>query len=475
MLLILVIFFIILNKNLKEYSKAELEKTIVFLGSNVSSLLQRALFNQDYNRLETIIQPIMMEDFDYFIIIDASTKNLALLVDKRKIFTPYKIDKELLKKTDFEKSHLDIKDNHYIQYLFPIKTPQVSNPLGILIIGVSEDRIDSKLVGITNRLFIMSALLFCALIISTFFLLDKIIKPIKKLIVLVQHFASGNYNIRAEVNTNDEIGVLSKNYNIMADTIKEQFKSIESYSKNLEKMVETRTEELKIALDEIQDKEKKLSQAEKMSSLNDMVSSIAHEINNPMAIISGNIQMIESKKVREPLKKRLAIMNNSIQRVKNLINEINFFSSIKDVTFLNVSFSKLLSMVIDKVVPDSIEITINSTADDKIYSNPNLLSISVEKILQNSIDIITERGIKGKIEISYFREDSLFIIEVKDNGGGIKEPKRIFEPFYTTFHQKKGLGMTFVYYALNRLNGEIIVKNIKNGAKVILKIADLRI
>jgi signal transduction histidine kinase len=61
-------------------------------------------------------------------------------------------------------------------------------------------------------------------------------------------------------------------------------------------------------------------------------------------------------------------------------------------------------------------------------------------------------------------------MEFSDNGGGVEEPKRVFEPFYTTFNEKKGLGLTFVFHAVQAMNGEIAVENVGDGAKITLKI-----
>jgi two-component system NtrC family sensor kinase len=261
--------------------------------------------------------------------------------------------------------------------------------------------------------------------------------------------------------------VLSDNFNILADKINEQILSIEKYSKNLEKMVAERTADLLKAMDAIKEKDKKLNQAEKISSLNSIVSSIAHEINNPLAIISGNLQLLDIKVEDPKIKKKLDAAEDAIQRIAKLIDEINFFSAIKDISITRLSFSNLLSNVVSKIVPENISITIDGVEEDRIDSNTNLLTISVENILKNSVEVIQARNIKGKIHVRYFRESLGFVVEIIDNGGGAAEPGKVFNPFYTTFMQKKGLGLTFVYHAIQALNGEVSIENIEddeNGA-----------
>ena len=71
---------------------------------------------------------------------------------------------------------------------------------------------------------------------------------------MVEKLAAGNYSVRSDIESDDEIGALSKDFNIMADKINEQIKSIAKYSRNLEKMVKERTKELEEALNNIKEK-----------------------------------------------------------------------------------------------------------------------------------------------------------------------------------------------------------------------------
>jgi signal transduction histidine kinase len=162
------------------------------------------------------------------------------------------------------------------------------------------------------------------------------------------------------------------------------------------------------------------------------------------------------------VKKKLDAAEDAIQRIAKLIDEINFFSAIKDISISELSFSNLLSNVVSKVVPKNIPVTINGVEEDSIDSNTNLLTISLENILKNSVEVIQSRGIEGNIHIRYYREGLAFVVEIIDNGGGVEEPAKVFDPFYTTFTQKKGLGLTFVYHAIQALNGEVSIENIED-------------
>jgi signal transduction histidine kinase len=478
--LLMAAFFMILDRYLKDHSTSESEQTVVLLGNNASTLLQRPLFYADYNQLSTIVQPIILDDFDYLVIFDNGTRNVAFKMDEKGITEEMRWENMPDIKPDekFVRSELALGGGNYIQYIFPVTEPTVDKPLGFLIIGISEKSMKSKLTGITNRILVISVLLFVSLTATIYLLADKVVKPIKKLSYNIGKFASGDYSVRSDIKSKDEIGNLSYNFNFLADKINEQIEKIERHSKDLEKNVEERTVELLKALDAIKERDKKLTQAEKISSLNAIVSSIAHEINNPLAIISGNLQLMDAKVEEEPLRKKLGTAQDAIDRIANLIDEINFFAAIKDVSTRPLSFSGVLTEVVKRIVPEGVSLVIRGEVQgqegDVLDTNAHLLTVCLENVIQNSVDIFEHKEVNGKLNIRYYKDNPFFILEVTDNGGGVAEPEKVFDPFYTTFNEKKGLGLTFVYHAIQALNGEVYVENIEQsggvekGAKVIL-------
>jgi len=462
------LFSLLLDRYLKDYSIKEAEKTILFLGENASSLLQKPLFNSDYNQLENITQPLLLADFDYLLVFDNFTQNIAFKEDKtgNNVIENLQLEGILPDRNKYEKLKIKHNGEVFTQYFFPVSSVGVSRPLGYLIIGISMERMKTRLKGITQRVLLVSLLLFLTLTFTIYFLADKIVKPIKLLSENMQAFAHGDYSVRSHINTNDEIRTLSDNFNMMSDKINKQISAIESHSKNLEKKVQERTEQLLQAMDAIKERDKRLNQAEKISSLNSIVSAIAHEINNPLAIISGNVQLLAAMMDSPETNKKCCAAEDAIQRIANLINEINFFSSIKNISLSPVSIFNLISSVIGKVVPEHISVSIKGEEDIRINSNSNLLTTSLENIIKNSVEMIEARRIEGDIQIQYSLDAQEFKLNVIDNAGGMKEPGKAFDPFYTTFPQKKGLGLTFVFHAIQALNGEVTLENKDSGVKV---------
>jgi len=464
-LVLMSLFFLLLDQYLKDYSRSEAEKTILFLGQNASSLLQRPLFYQDYGRLTTIAQSIRLENFDYLVVIDNTTTTIAFKNDENDITSSFDWEKTVKGKEIISEKILNIKNQRFTQYLFPIFAG-TQQPLGFLVIGVSVEKMESRLRGITKRILVISAFLFLSLTLTIYLLAEKIARPLRILTEKIATFASGDYSVRSHIKTSDEIRDLSDNFNFMADKINEQIVSIEEYSKNLENMVEERTQELLVALDAIKEKDKKLTQVEKVRSLNTLVSSIAHEINNPLAIISGNIQLMENRIQDTVLIKKIRSAADAVERIANLIDEMTFFSAIRDISYSPIIFAHLVDKVIKRIVPRTVSVHIDGSEDEQFQSNQYLLGVCLENILENSIDAFKTSGIRGEIYIKYWKEGDYFWIEIEDNGGGFADLSKIFEPFYTTYNNKKGLGLTFVYHVVQTLNGEVMVDNTEKGAQV---------
>jgi len=466
--ILLSLFLIIMNQGLKRFSHQDIDRTLTYLGQNTSYNLRTPLFYGDTSQIENLIQPLILsEHIDYTLIVEYPSQKTIIGHDRKDwLLARRTMKKEPAVLNSIAQRPLNLKGESFKEFIFPITLEQVSEPIGALIIGISDQRIYSRLLGLRNFTALITLSLFITLLLAIYLTSSQTIKPLKRLDQLIRRFADGQYQVRSPIVSHDEVGALSDNFNLMAEKINEQIVSIENYSKNLESMVEERTEKLRKAIDEIKEKDRRLMQAEKLNSLNSLVSSIAHEINNPMAIISGNVQMLEHRIESPDILKRLVSISDAVTRISKLMNEVNFFSSIRDVTISSFTFINQLNSVIEKVIPDSIKIDIHGEPEIRIATNHNLLNITLTQVLQNCVDAFNDRNIAGEITIRYGLDNRVFILSIEDNGGGVKEPKKIFDPFYSSSNERKGLGLTFAYHAVTALEGEISIENTEKGAIV---------
>jgi signal transduction histidine kinase len=197
-----------------------------------------------------------------------------------------------------------------------------------------------------------------------------------------------------------------------------------------------------------------LLESEKMVTLGEMASGLAHELNNPMAIISGRVQVILSKVKHDGidvnfLKENLAKILDTILRVKRIVFSLKAISKnhsedgdIKDYS-TNEVLDPLMALNHYRLFFHGIELTIDNQYQNIIVrcSLSDLAQV-VLHLLKNSVDAIKDSSDKWmRIELN--KRDNFIQVLFIDSGNGIPNDiaERIFEPYFSTKHQNIGTGV----------------------------------
>ncbi len=204
----------------------------------------------------------------------------------------------------------------------------------------------------------------------------------------------------------------------------------------------------------IKEQEKKIQSIEKLSSLGVMASGIAHEVNNPLAVISLATQHINKyiNETEESSIKNLSMLVNKIQRnvtrIENLIKALKIFSRQETKHTLQPSkLEKIIEDAIEQMKPrlemQKIKFTYqNDNKDLYVEAVPALLTQVITNILNNSIDAVEEMK-QPEISLKVREVDKNIRIEIEDNGHGIPKDiqDKILDPFFTTKEVGKGTGL----------------------------------
>ena len=258
----------------------------------------------------------------------------------------------------------------------------------------------------------------------------------------------------------------------------------------LEKTVRERTEELVNALEELKSTQNQLIQAEKLSSLGQMLAGIAHEMNTPLAYIMNNVFLSkriisnlkldiseeEFKSIKERLVKLLSQSNDGTVILRDLISELKTFSrtdsDVKIKTSLNEIIDKSLQLVRSHTKDSEIIIETQIEPDIYMLCHPNQIGQIFVNLINNACQAMEEYRKSSQDEkISVMKitvstqEDKIHII-VTDNGGGINDEvkDKIFDPFFTTKNvgEGTGLGLSITYNIVKQHKGDIFVETIKD-------------
>src|SRR6202163_13052 len=178
------------------------------------------------------------------------------------------------------------------------------------------------------------------------------------------------------------------------------------------------------AYEDLRRTQEQLLQSEKMSAVGQLISGVAHELNNPQK------QEVDLRKVLE-----------------------------ESITLREYDL-KVNNVSLQRDIPEELP---------SVIADPHQLEQVFLNIINNALDAMVEGSVSGVLKVRVCRRDSYVCVEFEDNGPAIKDPSRIFDPFYTTKSVGKGtgLGLSICYGIVKEHSGEIVARNRDEGGATI--------
>ncbi|MHB1687879.1 MAG: two-component system sensor histidine kinase NtrB [Ignavibacteriaceae bacterium] len=210
--------------------------------------------------------------------------------------------------------------------------------------------------------------------------------------------------------------------------------------------------------------EKKVERSERLASLGHMAAGIAHEIRNPLSSIKGFAQYFRNKfEVNSENWKYASVMVKEVDRLNRVIQDLLNFAKPYEPKLNSIEIEKLIShtlrLVESELTEKKIQVVLENTDNIKpVLGDSDLLTQVFLNLFINAIEALDEAGL---LKISFSEESEFMIVEVTDNGKGIKpdDLPKIFDPFFTSKQGGTGLGLAIVYRIIENHNGEISVKS----------------
>ena len=215
----------------------------------------------------------------------------------------------------------------------------------------------------------------------------------------------------------------------------------------------------------------KLMHTEKMAALGQLVSGVAHEVNNPLAAIVGFTDLLlENPAVPDDAKEELQVILQEAQRtrviVQNLLSFARQMPAQREPAQVNTILKQTMKLRAYDLENHGVELTEKYAVElPMIIGDPHQLQQVFLNILNNAYDAVQEIRRTGKIEIQTLHRGDKIEIMFRDNGPGISQIDRIFDPFFTTKEVGKGtgLGLSICYGIIQAHRGEIVAKNNPDG------------
>lgn len=274
----------------------------------------------------------------------------------------------------------------------------------------SLTEIDNTIKSYTIAVMTICAVIIFIIIITGLYFAGSIVRPIRQISSIARKFAMGDFSVRIENNSNDEIGDLCTAINHMAD---------------------------------------ELSNAEAMK--NEFISSVSHELRTPLTAIKGWAEtlMIDGGGSPETMKKGVGVIVNETERLSQMVEELLDFSRMQNGHFtLQMANMDILAELGDAVLIYSDKARRESK--EIIYNEPEMLPIvfgdknRIRQVFINVIDNAVKYSSAGDtVTIKAFEENGKIIVSVADTGVGIKESDlaKVKTKFYKANHTWRGSGI----------------------------------
>jgi PAS domain S-box-containing protein len=224
--------------------------------------------------------------------------------------------------------------------------------------------------------------------------------------------------------------------------------------------------ETKRAYEDLRRTQEQLLQSEKMSAVGQLISGVAHELNNPLTAILGYTQLLETEKLEPRILEFIQKLHKQARRTQKIVQNLLSFARQHKPSRVHVD---LRSVMEDTIALRDYDLKVSNIVVQRdfepflpsVVADPHQLEQVYLNIINNAADAMLDRARSGTLRIKIYAENGHVVSEFHDSGPGMVDPKHVFDPFYTTKGVGKGtgLGLSICYGIVKEHGGEISARN----------------
>src|SRR5512133_3341328 len=347
-----------------------------------------------------------------------------------------------------------VLNDWFISAYEPIRDPE-NKVIGALYVGMPELPL-LKMRTNLNLIF-AGVLLFVSVIgitLSTW-ISGRLARPVRALAEGARRIAAGEHIAPIAVDTNDEISLLAEEFNTMN-------REVSTLKNTLEQKVVERTHQLEESNQQLLAAQKDLAKAERLAGLGLLSAGVAHEINNPLAGIRGNAELLQDTLAPDAEgQEEAGEIIQETARIERIVSNLRVFSRSGMKRITRFSLGGLLDGILDQIghqIPLERYRVIRGYwgVDVELEGDQDQLRQVFTNLILNGLQAMPEGG-ELVVEVEQDQAARRVQIAVRDHGCGIREEDmdKLFTPFFSTKPRGTGLGLAVSYGIVSDHGGEI--------------------
>ena len=337
----------------------------------------------------------------------------------------------------------------------PVFIPRSPKKWGTIRLGFSLQRAHGLIHQTRRDLLLLSlGAIVCGTSLAIF-LAMRISRPVGHLVAAAQELAKGAYERPVQVDAEDEIGHLARVFEQMRVSLLRHLESEAEEKRHLEE-----------AYRQLQDTQQQLIQSERMAATGKVAAQVAHEVNNPLAIIKTAVRIIRNQSAPDsPTTGSLQMIEDEISRIARIIQELLEFSrpppaaqELVQVNTVILGLERLLEQALrEKQI--ALKVILEAGLPQVLISSDQLKQVLLNMV-RNAEDAMPQGG---ELVIRTAQQGQFVELNIADTGCGISAEHRehIFDPFFTTKRRRRavGLGLSVSYGIITAASGRIEVES----------------
>lgn len=397
------------------------------------------------------------------------TTNVRLFQDQRAIGTRVSkaVREAVLVRGETWLDRAFVVNDWYVSAYEPLHNGQGTR-IGMLYVGYLETPFRQTKYGMLG---LIVGIFAVAMVLAAWLSLRwarSIFQPVERMNYTMQQVQDGNAAARVgPLPEQDELGALAHHLDQLLEAVDDKTRTLQRWGQELDAKVTERTRALAESHQSLKQAQAQLVKAEKLAAIGQLTASVAHEINNPIAVMQGNLDLVRETLGPQalPVAPELKLMDQQIERMRLIVTQLlqyarpNDYAGYVEAVDVNDALASSLVLVEHLLNRTHIRVQRQWQASRAVHINRQELQQVLINLMINAIQAMPEGGelLLRTADQTTAQGHAGVRIEVCDTGAGLSQANlaQVFSPFFTTKSDGNGLGLWISLGLVERYGGSI--------------------